>query len=69
VLEEVDEPVLMELAARTLGRLVKSGAALTSEIVDREVRVVCVCVVRAPARAPVCLRRSRFLTASEPPTN
>jgi FKBP12-rapamycin complex-associated protein len=38
VLEEVDEPLLMELAARTLGRLVKSGAAMTSEIVDREVR-------------------------------
>uniref|UniRef100_A0A7R9YR22 Serine/threonine-protein kinase TOR n=1 Tax=Chlamydomonas euryale TaxID=1486919 RepID=A0A7R9YR22_9CHLO len=38
VLEDVDEPMLMEIAARTLGRLVKSGAALTSEIVDREVR-------------------------------
>ena len=33
----MDEPVLMELAARTLGKLVKSGAALTSEIVDKEV--------------------------------
>ena len=38
MLEEVDEPVMMELAARTLGRLVKSGAARTSDIVDKEVR-------------------------------
>ena len=38
MLEEADEPVLMELAAKTLGRLVKSGAARTSDIVDKEVR-------------------------------
>lgn len=30
----------MELAARALGRLVKSGAALTSEIVDKEVIIM-----------------------------
>ena len=38
VLEEVEEPALMELATKSLGRLVKSGAAMTSEIVEREVR-------------------------------
>ena len=40
MLEEVDEPQLMEVAARTLGRLVKSGAARTSDIVDKEVRML-----------------------------
>ena len=38
MLEDADETVLMEMAARTLGKLVKSGAARTSDIVDKEVR-------------------------------
>ena len=38
ILSEADEPPLLELTARTMGRLVKSGAALTSDIVDKEVR-------------------------------
>ncbi|GAX78992.1 hypothetical protein CEUSTIGMA_g6432.t1 [Chlamydomonas eustigma] len=38
MLEEVDEMPLMELATRTLGKLVKSGAARASDIVDKEVR-------------------------------
>ena len=31
ILSEADEPPLLELTARTMGRLVKSGAALTSD--------------------------------------
>jgi hypothetical protein len=38
MLEEVDEMPLMEMATRTLGKLVKSGAARASDIVDKEVR-------------------------------
>ncbi len=38
LLEEVDETALMEMATRTLGKLVKSSAARASDIVDREVR-------------------------------
>lgn len=38
VLDDTDDSVLMHTAARTMGHLVKSGGAMTADIVEREVR-------------------------------
>lgn len=36
-LEEADDPIVMDVAAKTLGHLVKSGGAMTSDIVEQQV--------------------------------
>ncbi|PNW79096.1 hypothetical protein CHLRE_09g400553v5 [Chlamydomonas reinhardtii] len=38
VLEESEDPVLSESASHTLGHLVRSGGAMTSDIVEKEIR-------------------------------
>lgn len=45
-LEDADDPMLMDFAAHTLGRLVRCSGAMTSDIVEREVGVfplACLC--------------------------
>eukprot|EP00798_Chlamydomonas_sp_ICE-L_P022752 gene22752-29919_t len=37
VLEDAEEPVLVDIAAKTLGHLVQSGGSMASDIVEREV--------------------------------
>jgi FKBP12-rapamycin complex-associated protein len=38
LLADADDPVLVETACRTMGRLVKGGGALTSDIVEAQIR-------------------------------
>ena len=45
VLGDTDEVVLIEWGARTMGRLVKGGGALTSDIVEREVGGISQCAM------------------------